>query len=87
MSDSTGFESLPEELYFLILSFVDHPRPLLNVAAVNWRLHRLVEDDSIWRALFFSHNHERTPYEEVNGISYRVLVKQRFVLGTIYSAV
>ena len=82
MSDSMGFQSLPEELYFLILSFLDHPQPLLNVAAVNWRLRRLVEDDSIWRALFASHNHERTPYEEVNGTSYKVLVKRRFVLGT-----
>ncbi|KIM25419.1 hypothetical protein M408DRAFT_331180 [Serendipita vermifera MAFF 305830] len=80
MSAVTGFTSLPDELSFLILSFFHHPRPLLNVAAVNSHLYGLVEDDALWRALFVLYKHERTPYEEINNISFKHLFKNRFLL-------
>jgi hypothetical protein len=81
MSSQTCLTALPEELHILILSFLDHPLPLLTVSAVNGHFHRLVGDDILWYALFLQYKHKRTPYEEQSSISFKELFKQRFVLG------
>jgi F-box-like len=83
MSGLACFTTLPEELHILILSFLDHPRHLLTVSAVNGHFHRLVGDDILWHALFLQYNHKRTPYEEQSSIPFKELFKQRFVLGTL----
>jgi hypothetical protein len=71
----------PEEVLVCIFDYLDDPRSLCRLSAVNRSFHRLASDESLWRGTFERANYEQTPYEESEGVSFRVLYKRKYILG------
>jgi len=86
MSNAPCFADLPEEICVHILGFLEL-KDLLAVALTDRRLYRLAQDDLLWQHLFLDASYQRSLRDEEQGIPYKLLFKQEYVIGMRYSAV